>query len=253
MYTITKIGKYSLLLVALLSTLACKKDKNEVVHVKGRVLDYTTREPLDSVKVIMYYGFDAGSTVGVLGTPNNNKKNYQEVIAYTNAKGEYDVLLEGDLTYGVINFFKDKYHGTENSHTPGLEPSYRGRIAVEFPTGNFENVELYMTPLIEVRLQFKTLKYKIPEEINDVRYKINTYYPNGRSYGTSSSSFHYDRDSLPNSLVDTENYPNVLLSDSKLDIEYDKYRSNIFIGSNKVSFQLKGKEDQYFVIDMDVE
>ena len=251
MYTITKIGKYSLLLVALLSTLACKKDKNEVVHVKGRVLDYATREPLDSVKVLLFFGFDAGSTVGVLGTPNSNKKNYQEVIAYTNANGEYDVMIEGDLTYGYVEFFKDKYHGTENSYTPGLDPSYTGNIAVEFPTGDFENVELYMTPLVLFKVEFKSLKYKIPEVISSIDYHIQTYYPSGHSYTKQPFTSNYV-DSLPNSLIDYD-YPFGILTDSKVDIEYVVPAENGFYVTKNASFQIKGKDVPYFLVDMDAE
>ena len=229
----------------LLALMSCKKNKHNIVHVKGRVLDYVTREPIDSARVLLYFGFNAGASVGVLGTPNDKKSNYTEKIVYTNSKGEYDLSIEGEIAYGYIYARKEGYLSYENSYETKKGINYLEDNSPKIPIGTTENVELYMTPEVNVTLEFYSKKFK-SNEIKYVDYFAYSYYTNGQAKVPNGSAMR--KDSLPNSLLSPKEKA---ISDSKLDVEYS-FSTNTGEGKrDTVTVQLSGKKDHYFVIDLD--
>ena len=237
----------TLLTIILLALAACKKEELRTAHYRGRVLDYATREPLDSVRLLMSFGFDAGSSTGVLGTPSKSKNNYKEVIAYTNSNGEFDLFLddveytnlsyrlEGYLSSGST-FEKEKYNASE-----GIDPIT--------PLGKFDNVELYMTPQIKVKTTFTSNKHNLKEDIVYSSYTIISHFPDGSEWGGCRDCPLNNSDSIPNSLSSygTGKMP----SDSKCNISFEGRKKNGDVISYSTSFDLKGKKDYHFIVDID--
>ena len=105
--------------------LSCKKDLN-YTRIAGKVINIGSKQPIDSVLVILQDGV-ASDFFGTPGNTSSDRKN----LAYTDKNGYFDVELEGEHR-AYIGFKKDKYlyEYDEGGSVIGIKP---------YPEGTFLN------------------------------------------------------------------------------------------------------------------
>lgn len=93
------------IIIAFLSTTACSKDHEYTTRVSGVVLNYGSKEPIDSVLIGLKDGVGA-SGFSVLPASTDKRS-----VTYTDADGRFDIELSGE--YGAFLFMeKEGYEFT---------------------------------------------------------------------------------------------------------------------------------------------
>jgi len=163
---------------------SCKKDKYHTI-VKGKVINAGSKQPIDSVLVVMRDGIASGGGWFALGSSNtsSDKKSY----TYTDKNGCFEIELKGEH-FAYIGFSKKQY--TYKYHQEGTYIGYK-----PIPDGEFENevfemeADAWFNPVIKSR-EFAYSTDSIFFEIL-CRTRSASEIANGDKYGEIGFDHHY--------------------------------------------------------------